>query len=964
MHQMATINKLSKKCFIRGDTIKLNSYFFKLIFLFVFLNLFNFVSFGINYTFDDGTVTFSGNGTISREDVTNAANDDIETIEKVIIGADVTGIGDMAFYGCKSLTTVKFKKGFKLETIGKNAFSGCTSLANITIPASVTDINQQAFYDCKKLATAIFAEGSQLKTIGEDTFNGCTSLTEITIPANVTGIGDMAFYGCKSLTTVIFAEDSKLKTIGKDAFTDCKALTEITIPASVTDINQQAFYYCKALTTVIFAEDSKLETIGKDAFKECESLLKIAIPANVTKICDAAFAGCTNLTIEVEEGNLKYEVKNNILFSKDAEPRLIFYPISKTDETYTIPKNVTIGNAAFAGCTNLKNIELEGGNTKYKVKDGVLFSEDETSLICYPAGKKDTSYTIPKGVTIIGKAAFAACTNLKNIVLPLSITKIEDEAFYGCIELQYYYQGSKTDWKSVKKGNKNHDIDNNLSFNSNDLILKYDFETNTLTITGHKDCKSVDSDNLSDAISAIYPEEYDNIICNLTTVIINDGITSIGEGAFRGYDNLTNITMPAKVTKIEKEAFSGCIALTTVIFAEDSELESIGENAFSGCEKLTNITIPAKVTKIEKEAFKDCYYLESVNFKANSQLKTIGECAFRGCFGEEITIPGEIKIPKTVTEIEEEAFSGCIALTTVIFNEGSNLKTISTSAFRDCSSLTKIIIPKTVIAIGNAAFSGCTALTIEVEEGNTEYKVKDGVLFSENGALLIFYPARKEDSTYTIPENVKIICEAAFAINYDENTNLTKIITPKTVQSVQTDAFFNRQKLTVYYLGTQTDFELLKNNIANSGNGALHTATIHYSKMLTVEKVWITDTEKDKDNEYKTHKCKPNLTLYIARKKEDGSIEYNEQGNIECDQIDVEKYIQYSFQYYSDKDKTYKDVKFNDDGKVVDDGGKDEWFYNFLIYDYNENDTYIVKEDKINNYETQYQPYQPSSTGE
>ena len=160
----------------------------------------------------------------------------------------------------------------------------------------------------------------------------------------------------------------------------------------------------------------------------------------------------------------------------------------------------------------------------------------------------------------------------------------------------------------------------------------------------------------------------------------------------------------------------------------------------------------------------------------------------------------------------------------------------------------------------------------------------------------------------------------------------------------------------MYYLGTKEDWDELKNERKKTDNEALLEAIIHYSKMLTVEKVWTTDTEKDKNNEYKTHKCKPNLTLYIARKKEDG--------NIECEKIDDEKYIQYNFQYYSKKDKTYKDVKFHDDGKVVDDGEEDKWFYNFLIYDYDENDTYIVKEDKINNYETQYQTYQPSSTGE
>ena len=131
----------------------------------------------------------------------------------------VTSIGDLAFYGCTSLTSVTFGEGSQLESIGSYAFQDCFSLTSIDIPSSVTCVGNQAFQDCFSLTSVTFGEGSQLKSIGSYAFCRCSSLTSIVIPSSVTSIGSCAFEGCTSLTSIV-------------------------IPSSVTSIGGYAFYNC------------------------------------------------------------------------------------------------------------------------------------------------------------------------------------------------------------------------------------------------------------------------------------------------------------------------------------------------------------------------------------------------------------------------------------------------------------------------------------------------------------------------------------------------------------------------------------------------------------------------------------------------------------------------------------------------------------------------------------------------
>jgi len=295
--------------------------------------------------------------------------------------------------------------GLPVTIIGDEAFSGCDSLTSVTIPSSVT-------------------------IIGDEAFSWCTYLTSVTIPSSVTIIGDEAFFWCNSLTSVTIPPSVTI--IGKRAFSLCHSLTSITIPSSVTIIGEGAFIWCASLTDinveaqnsaymsiggVLFDKSGKtlmcypagksgsytvptsVTAIGGNAFFWSSHLANVTIPSSVTTIGYNAFYCCFHLTdINVETQNSAYMSVGGVLFDKGGKT-LVRYPAGKSG-TYTIPPSVTIiGDEAFFWCNSL------------------------------------TSVTIPPSVTIIGDEAFFWCDNLTSVTIPSSVTTIGNSAFKFCKSL-------------------------------------------------------------------------------------------------------------------------------------------------------------------------------------------------------------------------------------------------------------------------------------------------------------------------------------------------------------------------------------------------------------------------------------------------------------------------------------------------------------------------------------------------
>ena len=197
--------------------------------------------------------------------------------------------------------------------------------------------------------------------------------------------------------------------------------------------------------------------------------------------------------------------------------------------------------------------------------------------------------------------------------------------------------------------------------------LTWTLDDGTLTISGHG---KMDDYGLLKKLPW-YNESY-----SIKEVIINNGVTSIGDEAFSGCHSLTSITIPDSVTAIGMNVFSDCKSLTSVMIPDS--VTTIGWWAFEGCTSLINVIIPNSVTTIGWWAFEGCHSLTSVI------------------------------IPDSVTTIGWQAFSGCHSLTSITIPD--SVTTIGWQAFCDCKSLTSVIIPDSVTTIGWQAFCDCKSL--------------------------------------------------------------------------------------------------------------------------------------------------------------------------------------------------------------------------------------------------------------
>jgi len=300
------------------------------------------------------------------------------------------------------------------------------------------------------------------------------------------------------------------------------------------------------------------------AFEGCSSLESIKIPNSVTEIGYAAFGSCTALT----------EV--------------------------TIPKSVkTIDDGgAFENCTNLTSITVDGANKYFASEEGVLFTKDKTTLLCYPRGIKASKYSVSKTVKTIGREAFINCTDLTSVSIPGSVKTIGQGAFEGCSglsDLTIPDSVTTTEWNA---------------FNG---------------------CSAVTNLTIPKSLKTIGEYSFANWN-GLSSVIIPNTVTKIQPYAFQWCFGLTSVTIESKM--IGNDMFSDCTALTSVTITDS--VKTIGSNAFINCTALTNITIPESVTEIGSNAFYKATRLTSITIPKS--VKTIERNAFLCC--ENLTIYG------------------------------------------------------------------------------------------------------------------------------------------------------------------------------------------------------------------------------------------------------------------------------------------------------------------------------------
>ena len=522
-----------------------------------------------------------------------------------------------------------------VTSIRNSAFYDCNSLTSITIPNSVTSIGAYAFSNCYYLTNITIP--NSVTSIENYAFRSCSSLTSITIPDSVTSIGKLAFYSCDSLTSITIS--NSVTSIEERAFAYCSRLTSITIPDSVTSIGEAAFAGCSSLTSITIPDS--VTSIGEYAFQSCSSLTSITIPDSVTSIGDYVFISCSSLT------TISLSCKSSLKrsdFGKQAD--LVSYT------SHTLNKT----EAKAATCT-------ENGNKEYWTCEHCkkYFLSDDAN--------PETAKAVELSETI------TPALKHKNATTRGAVKPTETKPGYSgdryCPDCDTVLEKGYTYW------------------NEDNLTWKLDAD-GTLTISGTGAMKNY---NNTDNLSPVYKNS------SVKKVVIEDGVTNIGERAFYDCSSLTSITIPDSVTSIGTSAFNGCISLPSITLPDS--VTSIGNFAFEWCSGLSSITLSNNITSIGDFAFHGC---PSTSITIPDSVTSIGEMAFHSCSNLK-----SITIPDSVTSIESAVFYNCTSLTSITIPD--SVTSIGEYTFSECSSLTGITIPDSVTSIGRYAFSECSSLT-------------------------------------------------------------------------------------------------------------------------------------------------------------------------------------------------------------------------------------------------------------
>ena len=641
------------------------------------------------------------------------------SLKNVTLNEGLTLIGSNAFANCDSLVSIKIPDS--VTTINSYAFGDCDNLKSIAIGKNVTAIGNAIAYGSTSL-TAI--------TINAENPNYSVDEYGVLFNKDKT---ILIQYPCGSPLTEYTIPDS-VKTVQTYAFNKSANLKTVTIPLSVTTIEDRAFDETPNLKNIIYKgtkEDWETRiTYNADKNAKLKYNLITFEPTdveNVTTICGDNATWTLNLNtgkmiisgtgdmydFEYNDCpwiNYRDYIKEVVISEGITRIGSYAFYYCKNLKTIAIPSTVTsIGGDVFSICSSLESITVDSNNPAYSNDEyGVLFNKDKTRLVKYPQNGAQTEYTVPSTVETIGYEAFYSCNNLKKIVLNDGVTTISRGAFVGCGKLEsltipttvtttdtyiisrnetiVYYKGTLAQWKKLLEDNDDGvDSFSSLKYYTvycsdeayhpsgscgENVTWKFDTVKGTLIISGTGAMANYECDWDHHWEIYVIDRPWEMFIYNTKSVVIEDGVTTIGACAFLDCSNLTSIVIGDSVASINFSAFAYCDNLEKFIVDEDNQHYSSDEygvlfnkdkTKLIECpvgNKITNYTVPDTVTEITSSAFVGCNSL--VKVVLGKKVAVIGECAFENC-----TLLTNLTVPKTVTEIKYNAFNGCYKLTDV-----------------------------------------------------------------------------------------------------------------------------------------------------------------------------------------------------------------------------------------------------------------------------------------------------------
>ena len=605
----------------------------------------------------------------------------------------VTAIGNYAFVGCTSLTSVSIPSP-NLTTIGDRAFSGCNGMSSMVFPDCIKSVGNYAFAGCFSISQVTFNATTATISLGNGTSEGSSHglfedcpLTKVVINRPLSyntssTYGYSPFANQASLSSITFGEN--VTTIPGNVFYGNTCITSYTVPSHITALSDYAFNGFKGAKTITLPEGIK--AISKYAFSGCTNLTSISLPTTVTTIGEYAFSnsGLTNLIIK--------------------------------------PAVISIGNYAFNGCTALAHLTIDESEEALSLGYNYLNSNSE-------ALGKGLFYDCPLSGAFIGR--------------PLSYKTAKS---YGYSPLAYVATLVKAHFGNPLKAIPDYLLANCTALKT----LQYNSQCQPTAIGKYAfwGCTALTSSDIH------YPTSVKTIgegafskCTSLLGYTIPDHVTTVGDYAFSNCDKLANLVIKPSVTSIGNGVFNGCTALAHLTIEEsevalsmgcnyhNSNSDALGKGLFYDC-PLSGAFIgrPLSYNTAKSYGYSPFAYnatLEKAHF--GNPVTAIQDYLLANCTSLTILQYNSQCHP---TAIGKYAFWGCTALTTSDIHYPTSVKTIDEGAFSKCTSLVEFSIPNHVTTVGNYAFLNCEKLErLIIEESNETLSLGYNYYNSNSSAL-------------------------------------------------------------------------------------------------------------------------------------------------------------------------------------------------------------------------------------
>ena len=763
----------------------------------------------------------------------------------------VISIDDGVFENCDRITSLIFPRG--MEKVGKNAFAGCTGIAELSLSANI--IGAFAFKDCTNLTTVKIEQGTA--TLASKVFLNCTSLRRVTISSDILVINN-SFSGCENLTDVYFESSEEnwrvLDITDADGILSSASIHYDSVPATEGFVNEKLKNIpgggvpdTKNFLTKEEASNSYEYYGDAGVIPSDQGLFNFEVDsdaktAKIVGTCDEwGDYNPVNISGDIV---IPYEYKitngNNTEVYKVTEiGRFGLYSSNITN--VHIPNTVTIiHDYAFQRCESLKSVTLPDSVTSI----GEYAFEECKSLECViiPNGVASIgigafgvcsslkSITIPKSVTSVGNRAFYNCTSLKKVVLSDGITVINEEVFYGCsaltdvtipsgISIENGAFGDCTGLKSIT-------IPKGIG-----TIHDYAFQNNALTVIYFGGTKERWEELVGFGVNSLIgiPTYFNYVPATEWYVIdktdeLNNlcyyGESKIAENDMYLYfsytdnkdgtctinganeSNIDSIVVPYKinnlnVVSIADGAFSMYENLKNIIIPKG--IKTIGTSAFSQCASLTNVILPEGITTIGWGAFYGCSSL--VNVSIPSSVTDIGWHTFQNC-----TKLKAVTLPDGINHIGEGTFSNCTSLDKITIPD--NVTQIYYSAFANCSNLKDITITRAVSHIDDDVFDGCSQLSITCEQDSyaEEFAKTNNIPYRYNKmkpANVISVTIKGGASEWTEEDVVDatgaVIGSRYGQVVYDYNNNILNISNAIITPNSKVDLQITSEQMVIFY---------------------------------------------------------------------------------------------------------------------------------------------------------------------